>query len=97
MVQYAVLAEASRTGDLVLDTDNFRLLTQFGKLGIFSIEIANNLRDIYLEFRRYVHRQALLEKPAVIDLTDELTEQQKALQKHRAIIQQLWQDIMERD
>ncbi|MBX2824133.1 MAG: bifunctional [glutamate--ammonia ligase]-adenylyl-L-tyrosine phosphorylase/[glutamate--ammonia-ligase] adenylyltransferase [Gammaproteobacteria bacterium] len=70
MVQYMVLWNASVYQELTLDTDNYRILERIEQLGFIPPETAGELRDAYLDFRRIVHRFALLDRKAELSLQD---------------------------
>jgi len=108
MVQYMVLWNASVYQELTLDTDNYRILERIEKLGFVPPETASDLRDAYLDFRRIVHRFALLERSATIPLNQDSTGSEaasgvvdaQALQqtlKHREQVTRYWQQLMEPD
>jgi [glutamine synthetase] adenylyltransferase / [glutamine synthetase]-adenylyl-L-tyrosine phosphorylase len=66
IVQYAVLAYASRHPELTAWTDNLRLLGTLARCGALPTETAEGLTEAWFTFRSAVHRSALLETPNVV-------------------------------
>lgn len=66
VVQYAVLANASRYPELLTYTDNIRQLDGLERCGVLSIADAARLRHAYRGLRRRIHLLKLQEQPAQI-------------------------------
>lgn len=86
MVQYSVLAWAHEYPSLLEYTDNIRLLEGLAAAGLLATEKAVVLADAYRSYRAHVHRQTLMEKPALL-AADALAEQ-------RLQVQGIWQELM---
>jgi len=65
MVQYLVLNEARNDAELVFYSDNIRQLEALAKAGILSADEAENLAEVYRNYRRRIHRLSLAGHPAV--------------------------------
>ncbi|MGD8912000.1 MAG: bifunctional [glutamate--ammonia ligase]-adenylyl-L-tyrosine phosphorylase/[glutamate--ammonia-ligase] adenylyltransferase [Candidatus Thiodiazotropha sp.] len=86
MVQYTVLQWAHDYPDLLVWTDNIRLLETMSKLGLLNDYAAERMMGIYKVLRAAYHRSALQDLPALIEgekLTDE-----------RALVQDIWSCLM---
>lgn len=59
MVQYAVLAWAHEYPELTRYPDNVRILEGLANLGLLPVDVADGLRDAYLQYRARGHRLAL--------------------------------------
>ncbi len=66
LVQYLVLKNAARCGQLVRWTDNVRLLQSFTEAGLMEPETAYLLRRAYLIYRAQAHRCNLQDRPAIV-------------------------------
>ncbi|MFW2404621.1 MAG: hypothetical protein ACN4GT_07625, partial [Gammaproteobacteria bacterium] len=65
MVQYLVLNEARNDADLVFYSDNIRQLEALANAGILGADEAENLAEVYRNYRRRIHRLALAGHPSV--------------------------------
>ncbi len=66
MVQYAVLAWAQQTPELLRFSDNIRVLESLETSGLLSSQDAELLREAYKAYRAAVHRLALQNQKAVV-------------------------------
>ncbi len=69
LVQYGVLRWAGEYPELTRWTDNVRLLADFARLGLLGKREARHLDAAYRDYRRAIHRLALLERPAQVEAT----------------------------
>ena len=86
MVQYAVLAHASKDHALCEYSDNIRLLERLAGGGYLSSSVANELTDIYCRFRNVMHRMALQSQAAEVSNNEYLDE--------RKIVRECWKNIL---
>ncbi|MCU7924638.1 MAG: bifunctional [glutamate--ammonia ligase]-adenylyl-L-tyrosine phosphorylase/[glutamate--ammonia-ligase] adenylyltransferase [Candidatus Thiodiazotropha sp. (ex Dulcina madagascariensis)] len=87
MVQYTVLRWAHDYPDLLVWTDNIRLLETLSGLGLLSDHAAERMMGIYKVLRAAYHRSALQDLPAVVEV-EKLTEE-------RALVQDIWSCLMQ--
>ncbi|MCU7814880.1 MAG: bifunctional [glutamate--ammonia ligase]-adenylyl-L-tyrosine phosphorylase/[glutamate--ammonia-ligase] adenylyltransferase [Candidatus Thiodiazotropha sp. (ex Lucinoma kastoroae)] len=87
MVQYTVLRWAHDHPDLVVWTDNIRLLETLSKLGLLSDYAAERMMGIYKVLRAAYHRTALQNLPAFV-VCEKLAEE-------RALVQDIWSCLMQ--
>jgi glutamate-ammonia-ligase adenylyltransferase len=87
MVQYTVLRWAHDYPDLLVWTDNIRLLETLGRLGLLDGNAAQRLMEIYKVLRAAYHRSALQDLPALTE-SEEFTEE-------RALVQDIWSCLMQ--
>jgi [glutamine synthetase] adenylyltransferase / [glutamine synthetase]-adenylyl-L-tyrosine phosphorylase len=87
LVQYLVLLNAYRNGELVQWTDNVRLIQSLMETGVISDYTAHVLKHAYLVYRAAAHRLNLQERPAKVAL-----ERFAHLQRR---IQQIWSSIFQ--
>ena len=90
MVQYIVLWKSAKFDELTTDTDNFRILERVERLGLLEAAQASQLREAYLDFRREVHKLALLENKAQTTLNESLAH-------HRDNVIEIWCELMAAD
>ncbi|MCP3867252.1 MAG: bifunctional [glutamate--ammonia ligase]-adenylyl-L-tyrosine phosphorylase/[glutamate--ammonia-ligase] adenylyltransferase [Gammaproteobacteria bacterium] len=86
MVQYLVLRWAFRHSDLLVWTDNIRLLDALARHRILDGEIAGRLADVYRTLRAVVHRNALGDLPGIVADTELVPERQ--------LVRDAWQSLM---
>lgn len=86
MVQYAVLRWAHDHPDLLLWSDNIRLLGSLSKLGLLSDNAADRLMGAYKALRAAYHRLALQDQPPLVVNEDLLEE--------RTLVQEIWSSLM---
>ena len=89
MVQYAVLAHAYKDASLCGYSDNVRLLERLASRGFLSNSIANELTDIYCQYRNRTHRLALQAESTKVSHTEYLTE--------RELVRTHWKQILEKN
>ncbi len=87
MVQYSVLAQAGQYPQLMVWTDNLRLLETLAEVGFLSKEEAERAIEIYFTYREFTHLQALQGKKIPVLLDESI----KACQRD---IQEIWNRVM---
>ncbi len=87
IVQFGVLALASKNKSLVIYTDNVQLLEELQKQGFISESTADLLKTAYYTFRDRGHREVLQGSRAVVD-----TQEYKEM---RTKIEQIWHALMD--
>ncbi len=85
MVQFAVLAWSARHPDLVVWSDNVRILDALGTTGLFDRTECDALTEAYLAFRSASHQLALQQLPGTVPI-----EQYGAL---RQAVADKWDDV----
>lgn len=83
LVQYLVLRFSHEHPGLTEYTDNVRILEQAGQLGVMSAEQTQQLTEVYIREREWLHQLAL-------DDRGSLTHQPFA--DERTLVEQAWQD-----
>jgi glutamate-ammonia-ligase adenylyltransferase len=86
MVQYGVLAWAGKYPQLLVYTDNIRLLEGFAGAGLMPADDARLLADAYRAYRARLHRLTLQEEPAFVTPGE--------LRDLRAGVTRIWQQTM---
>ncbi|MEW8274334.1 MAG: bifunctional [glutamate--ammonia ligase]-adenylyl-L-tyrosine phosphorylase/[glutamate--ammonia-ligase] adenylyltransferase [Candidatus Thiodiazotropha taylori] len=89
MVQYTVLRWAHHHPELLVWTDNIRLLETLSKLGLLDNQAADRMMGIYKVLRAVYHRSALQDQPALVE--------SEKLAEERALVQDLWSCLMHND
>ncbi len=87
IVQFGILANASKNEDLATYTDNIRLLEELAEHGFISKDNAELLKEAYCQYRNFGHRQVLQGKKA--ELRNEY------FVETRANVERLWHDLMD--
>ncbi|MCP5158441.1 MAG: bifunctional [glutamate--ammonia ligase]-adenylyl-L-tyrosine phosphorylase/[glutamate--ammonia-ligase] adenylyltransferase [Gammaproteobacteria bacterium] len=87
MVQYEVLANASRCPELLAFTDNIRQIDGLEHFGILSVADAARMRHAYRGLRRRIHLLKLQEQPARIAMDE-------AWETHESVTR-IWRRLME--
>jgi glutamate-ammonia-ligase adenylyltransferase len=87
MVQYTVLRWAHDYPELMVWTDNIRLLETLSKLGLLSNHAAERMMGIYKVLRAAYHRCALQDQAAMVE-SGKLVEE-------RALTQEIWACLMQ--
>ena len=90
IIQYLTLAWASKYPDIILYTDNLRIIQVLVKNAILSEEDAKILSHAYLAFREKSHKNTLQGQSLDIELTEEFSLHQQGVEK-------LWQKFMEQN
>ncbi len=86
MAQYLVLANAFKTPDMVLWTDNVRIFEECVRLNLISETDGKILKDAYLEIRNRYNKLALLGKPRTVPNTELLNERNDVIEIWNRII-----------
>ncbi|MES9823218.1 MAG: bifunctional [glutamate--ammonia ligase]-adenylyl-L-tyrosine phosphorylase/[glutamate--ammonia-ligase] adenylyltransferase [Candidatus Thiodiazotropha endolucinida] len=87
MVQYTVLRWAHDYPELLVWTDNIRLLETMSKLGLLNDYAAERMMGIYKVLRVAYHRSALQDLPALVEIAK--------LAEERALVQEIWSCLMQ--
>ncbi|MET0043814.1 MAG: bifunctional glutamine synthetase adenylyltransferase/deadenyltransferase, partial [Candidatus Thiodiazotropha sp. 6PLUC3] len=87
MVQYTVLRWAHDHPELLVWTDNIRLLETLSKLGLLSNQAAERMMGVYKVLRAAYHRSALQDQPALV--------KSEKLAEERALVQDIWSCLMQ--
>ncbi|MEW8023482.1 MAG: bifunctional [glutamate--ammonia ligase]-adenylyl-L-tyrosine phosphorylase/[glutamate--ammonia-ligase] adenylyltransferase [Candidatus Thiodiazotropha sp.] len=87
MVQYTVLRWAHDYPELLVWTDNIRLLETMSKLGLLNDYAAERMMGIYKVLRAAYHRSALQDLPALVEI--------EKLAEERALVQGIWSCLMQ--
>ena len=82
LIQYLVLLKSHEYHELLIWTDNVRLLQTMEKTGILDTQAANILKEGYLEYRTDAHRLSLQEKPARVP--------ENKFRRRREKIEKIW-------
>lgn len=91
MVQYLVLAHCEQHAQLLLWTDNIRLLETLASQNIIDTKQSEALKQAYIAYRSLAHRRALQNQKLLLD-PHELD--QAGLTPHIDTVKTLWQAIM---
>ncbi len=86
MVQYTVLRWSYEHPDLLVWSDNIRLLETLSRLGLLSDHAAERLMGVYKVLRAAYHRSALQDQPPLVD--------NEKLAEERALVQDIWSCLM---
>lgn len=70
MVQYLVLAHAATAPELLLYSDNVRILEVATRVGLIEAKECEQLTQHYLSLRRFMHRQSLQLKSPLVQQTE---------------------------
>jgi glutamate-ammonia-ligase adenylyltransferase len=86
MVQFGILANAEKSADLTIYTDNIRLLESLQKQNVISEHDAKILKSAYCAYRDIGHKQVLQGDKAIIEAGNfvDLREQ----------VTQIWNELM---
>lgn len=87
LVQYGVLAWSHQQPELLLVTDNMRILDAFAATGLMDPQDQQTLQEIYLSYRAETHRRALQKQNLILD---EMTMQQLGFDARRKDVIRLW-------
>jgi glutamate-ammonia-ligase adenylyltransferase len=66
LVQYLVLLKSNQNSELLIWTDNVRLIQTLLETGVFDEWTAHLLKHAYLIYRATAHKLSLQEKPALV-------------------------------
>lgn len=89
MVQYAALAHAHRHPDLLIFTDNIRILAAMVKEGLIAAEDGEQLTEIYKAFRARIHQLTLKQAAVQVD--------EQTVAEQCAVVVRCWKNMMESD
>lgn len=86
LAQFAVLAYAHDYTSLTKWSDNVRIFEEMATLGIWELEVCEQLTDAYLRIRAATHQLALAEQSLLVD--------ESLWFETRALVQHQWQLLM---
>ncbi len=89
IVQFLVLSHSQNHPKLAEHTDNIRILDACCAVGLLSTSVAHKLKEIYLEYRKYLHQLSLQLLPAEID--------KDVFLKERDTVQKIWATLLHSD
>ncbi|TDO07667.1 bifunctional [glutamate--ammonia ligase]-adenylyl-L-tyrosine phosphorylase/[glutamate--ammonia-ligase] adenylyltransferase [Halomonas ventosae] len=87
LCQYAVLAMGHETPELLVYSDNMRILETLEATERLPAETCRRLREAYLALRSAAHRAALTREPA--------RGHNETFQAHRQVVIEAWQQLLE--
>ncbi len=87
IAQYLLLLHAPKHEEMVLWSDNVRILDECARLGILSGSEAQVLKDAYLAIRGYYHRVSLADLPRIVAVSDKPPECE--------VVTKIWHKIFE--
>ena len=90
IVQYAVLRWANQCADLLLHTDNVRILETLGKNNFLDKSDVSTLFAAYLFFRGRIHALALQNKKALLPVEGLSEKELEAINEQRKKVQAVW-------
>lgn len=83
IVQFLVLSNASKYPKICEHTDNIRVLDACAEVGVLQRTAVNELKEIYLKYRKYLHQLSLRLLPETVDASL-FTNERSAVQKYWA-------------
>ncbi len=86
LAQFAVLAYSHDYPSLTKWSDNVRIFEEMALLGIWEVQVCQDLSDAYLRVRAATHQLALAEQSLLVD--------EALWQETRALVQAQWQHLM---
>ena len=86
IAQYLLLREAPLQTDMVLWSDNVRILDECSRLGILPDARCVLLKKTYLDLRGLYHRYSLADRPRIVPRTE--------LPAECEVVKQIWQEIL---
>lgn len=86
LAQFAVLAYSHEYPSLTKWSDNVRIFEEVAALGIWEVQVCQDLTDAYLRIRAATHQLALSEQSLLVD--------ESLWQETRALVQCQWQHLM---
>lgn len=89
IAQYLLLRNASKYSDMVLWSDNVRILDECSRLGILPKSEVKVLKDAYLAIRGYYHRVSLAALPRIVAMEDRPPE--------CAVVEKIWMRLFGSD
>ncbi len=87
MVQYEILANASRHPDLLIYPDNIRQLDGLERCDVLPVADAARLRNAYRALRRRIHRLKLQEQPARVPVDEVRDEREDVIRVWRRLME----------
>ncbi|MEJ2116088.1 MAG: bifunctional [glutamate--ammonia ligase]-adenylyl-L-tyrosine phosphorylase/[glutamate--ammonia-ligase] adenylyltransferase, partial [Gammaproteobacteria bacterium] len=85
IVQFLVLSYSSNNPQICEYTDNVRILDACAEVGLLERQNAEELKEIYLKFREYMHQQSLKLLPESQDMS--------IFTEERNVVQKIWTSL----
>lgn len=89
VVQYLVLCHANDYPQICEYTDNIRILDACAAVGVLELTVVNELKEIYLKYRKYLHQLSLRLLSETVD--------QSVFHKERSVVQKYWTRLLHSD
>lgn len=89
IVQFLVLSNSDQYPEICEYTDNVRILDACAQVGLLKLESAEELKEIYLKYRKYLHQLSLKLLPETADAN--------VFAKQRTTVQQYWASLLHSD
>jgi len=89
IVQFLVLRYADKHPQICEHTDNIRILDACAQVGLLGQKNAQELKDIYLKYRKYLHQLSLKLLPETVDVN--------VFANERVVVQNNWASLLHSD
>jgi len=89
IVQFLVLSYAYKHPEICRHTDNIRILDACSQAGLLERENAQELKEIYLRYRKYLHQLSLKLLSEVVDID--------LFASERGVVQNYWASLLHSD
>ncbi|MFK7815692.1 MAG: bifunctional glutamine synthetase adenylyltransferase/deadenyltransferase, partial [Gammaproteobacteria bacterium] len=89
IVQFLVLSNANDHPKICENTDNIRILDACAEVGILELSVVNELKEIYLTYRKHLHQLSLRLLPEIVD--------KSVFLKERSVVQKYWTRLLHSD
>ncbi len=86
IVQFLVLSYSCKYPQICEYTDNVRILDACAEVGLLERQNAEELKEIYLKFREYMHQLSLKLLPGAQDMS--------VFSKERNVVQKIWASLL---
>ena len=89
IVQFFVLSYADKYPQICEYTDNIRILDACAQVGLLEQHNAEELKEIYLKFRKYLHQLSLKLLPETVEMS--------VFANERSVVQKYWASLLHSD
>jgi glutamate-ammonia-ligase adenylyltransferase len=86
IVQFLVLSYSERYPQICEHTDNIRILDACAEVSLLGQKNAEELKQIYLKYRKHLHQLSLKLLPDIVD--------SKVFSKERSVVQNYWASLL---
>ncbi len=86
IVQFLVLSNASDQPQICEHTDNIRILDACEDMGVLDCKVVSDLKEIYLKYRKHLHRLSLRLLPEIVD--------ESVFRDERSVVQKYWASLL---